>query len=131
MRIYKKNENLEICTGLSVKEFSCNCKNEYCRATIITERMVDAYESFRLFVDKKLTITNGYRCPSHNKKVGGAPLSQHQAGNAIDIASFDLLALYETGTLITIAKNAGFTYIQYYREKGIFHLDCREGHYGS
>lgn len=32
-----------------------------------------------------IIITSGYRCPLLNKKVGGAPTSQHQYGQAADI----------------------------------------------
>ena len=34
----------------------------------------------------KLTITSGYRDPVHNAKVGGAPMSLHKFGKAVDIS---------------------------------------------
>lgn len=37
------------------------------------------------FGGKPVTITSGYRCPTHNAAVGGAPQSQHLRGTAADI----------------------------------------------
>ncbi|AQS60252.1 hypothetical protein B0537_14920 [Desulforamulus ferrireducens] len=34
---------------------------------------------------RPVIITSGYRCPAHNRAVGGARLSQHLYGNAADI----------------------------------------------
>jgi zinc D-Ala-D-Ala carboxypeptidase len=36
-----------------------------------------------------LTISSGYRCPKHNKEVGGEPNSAHTKGYAIDISCKD------------------------------------------
>lgn len=36
-------------------------------------------------IGEPLLITSGYRSPSHNKKVGGKPLSQHLTASAADI----------------------------------------------
>ena len=36
---------------------------------------------------KPLTINSGYRCPSLNTAVGGAPMSQHTKGEAADIST--------------------------------------------
>ena len=34
---------------------------------------------------KPITILSAYRTPEYNKKVGGAPLSQHTQGRALDL----------------------------------------------
>lgn len=36
-------------------------------------------------IGKPIHVTSGYRSPSHNKKVGGSPKSQHLLGKAGDI----------------------------------------------
>lgn len=36
-------------------------------------------------IDKPISINSGYRSPSHNKRVGGSPNSQHLKGNAGDL----------------------------------------------
>lgn len=40
-----------------------------------------------------ITVTSGYRCPTHNKNVGGAKGSQHVKGNAADICAEDMARL--------------------------------------
>jgi uncharacterized protein YcbK (DUF882 family) len=37
-------------------------------------------------MEKELYITSGYRCPEHNKSVGGTPNSSHLKGLACDIS---------------------------------------------
>lgn len=34
-------------------------------------------------------MSSGYRSPSYNAKIGGAPLSNHMTGHAVDIADYD------------------------------------------
>jgi len=39
----------------------------------------------RAIGNRPIIINSGYRCPTHNKKVGGAKNSQHLYGKAADI----------------------------------------------
>jgi uncharacterized protein YcbK (DUF882 family) len=43
-------------------------------------------EQLRVEYGEALYITSGYRCPDHNRSIGGAKGSQHVKGNAADIA---------------------------------------------
>ncbi len=60
-----------------------------CRGTgaikINTEAM-DKLQSLRNRLGKPLIVRSGYRSPSHNRAVGGAPASKHMLGTAFDIA---------------------------------------------
>ena len=47
-------------------------------------------QTVRDSVDKPITLTNAYRCESHNKAVGGAKKSQHLLGKAGDLQSKDI-----------------------------------------
>jgi uncharacterized protein YcbK (DUF882 family) len=47
---------------------------------------VDVLERVRAITGDPLAIVSGYRCPAHNKAVGGAIASQHLLGTAADIA---------------------------------------------
>lgn len=124
--IVAKSKSGKVCYGLTWKEFKCKCKHSYCRCTIMSEDLEEAYFHFRADVDIPLYPTCGYRCPKHNKKVGGVALSRHQTGEAIDIAAVHLLEKYgDPEAVIEIAGRAGFNYIKYYKSKGIFHLDVR------
>lgn len=47
--------------------------------------LVCLLESLRARVGRPLVIVSGYRCPVHNRRVGGAPRSFHVLGQAVDI----------------------------------------------
>lgn len=48
--------------------------------------LISLLESVRThFGGKPMTINSGYRCPTHNKAIGGATNSQHLYGTAADI----------------------------------------------
>lgn len=46
---------------------------------------MDALQRLRTLIGKPLIINSGYRSAAYNKKVGGAPKSQHLLGKAFDI----------------------------------------------
>jgi hypothetical protein len=50
------------------------------------------FESFRWLREdwgKAITITSGYRCPTHNREIGGVDLSLHIFGGALDLGFRD------------------------------------------
>ena len=49
------------------------------------EFFIDIIQALRDIYGGPLTIVSGYRCPKHNKKVGGKPGSDHLRGEAVDI----------------------------------------------
>jgi uncharacterized protein YcbK (DUF882 family) len=54
----------------------------------VDEDLINALEELRELVnDGPLFITSGYRCPAHNKAVGGAKRSYHMKGMAADVWS--------------------------------------------
>lgn len=56
-------------------EFVCHCG---CGRGKPTQELVDMLERFRKACgDKPIRITSGYRCPEHNRDVGGVSRSQH------------------------------------------------------
>jgi uncharacterized protein YcbK (DUF882 family) len=66
-------------------------------------------------------INSGYRSPEKNSKVGGAKLSQHMTGKAIDVqvkGSYE-----ERAEFVVAASRAGFTGIGVY--SSFIHLDIR------
>lgn len=50
-----------------------------------TLELLTMLELMRLGVGKPLVIVSGYRCPEHNRAVGGKSYSQHLRGNAADV----------------------------------------------
>ena len=98
------------------KEYSCKC----CGETRINMELILALEELRIMVNKPIIINSGYRCPKHNKEVGGVVNSQHTQGNAVDIRLISGISPYQLGNL---AKKCGFTYVKYYAN--FIHIDVR------
>lgn len=122
LKIIRKGIHIKICKGLSSQEFECQCKNEFCKATIIQDRLIKAYNVFRGAVDVPLKINSGFRCAAHNFAVGGTSLSRHQTGEAIDV-SLKTLAHLSNEDIELLALGSGFTFIKFY--KSFVHLDVR------
>jgi uncharacterized membrane protein (UPF0127 family) len=103
-------------------EFACRC----CGKAIVEPALLEALEKFRaLCGDRPIVITSGYRCPKHNRAVGGAEKSRHMSGTAADIEvrGMDRDQMYrmadESGLFGGVGKYPGVTAI---------HVDVRPGH---
>lgn len=71
-------------------EFACKCGGRYrgCRRIVVSRDLLVGLEKLReQHYRTGLTIISGYRCPVHNRAVGGAPQSQHLTGRAADVPS--------------------------------------------
>lgn len=68
------------------KEFACKCG---CGLGLkdgdINFELIEVVQDVRDTFDKPVVINSGLRCEKHNKRVGGAPKSQHLIGTAADI----------------------------------------------
>lgn len=69
------------------KEFECKCG---CGGDTVDAELLAVLENLRAVVDKPIIINCCFRCPTHNKEVGGAKSSQHLQGRAADIVVRDL-----------------------------------------
>ncbi|AKU42643.1 peptidase [Vibrio phage H188] len=69
------------------KEFMCNCG---CGQTKPNSELMAVLQLVRLHFNKPVVITSSYRCPKHNKAVGGASKSKHLEGIAADIQVKDI-----------------------------------------
>ena len=63
------------------EEFAC----KHCGGIKPDQHLLAVLELVRLRFDSPVMITSGYRCPVHNKNVGGAAQSKHLEGIAADI----------------------------------------------
>lgn len=98
-------------------EMQCHCP---CHGLIVHPLLLQRIEQVRETLKMAINPTCVYRCPTHNKEVGGEDNSAHLYGYAIDIA----LPILPSGKTD-----------DYYRKKLIecaFHCDiCRVGIYST
>jgi len=87
--------------------------------------LLDMVDQIARRFGRPLTITSGYRSPSHNSKVGGAKGSQHMKGKAVDISGGGL-SNQDRLDLIAIASSVGVKGIGVYNG-GSLHFDNRDG----
>lgn len=64
-------------------EFAC----KHCSENHISEEFVRKLDNARSYAGIPFVITSGYRCPAHNKAVGGVTGSAHVTGHAADISA--------------------------------------------
>lgn len=98
-----------------LSEFACPC----CKVTDVKTELIARLDKARSIAGVPFIITSGYRCPKHNKKVGGVPNSAHVRGYAADIATTD-----STRDLILAACRAAFTRIGVDEKRNFIHVDC-------
>jgi len=65
----------------TIDEFRCPC----CGKVVIQPLLIELLDAARLRAGIPFYITSGYRCPKHNREVGGHPKSMHCYGAAADI----------------------------------------------
>ena len=72
--------------NFKLKEFKCKCD---CDMPLeVYENIIklsNQLQFLRDYTGRPITINSAYRCPKHNKKVGGSKTSQHLSGKAADI----------------------------------------------
>ena len=64
------------------EEFACPC----CGRIDMDLKFLVRLDWARSIADVPFRITSGFRCPKHNKEIGGRPNSSHLRGLAADIA---------------------------------------------
>ena len=108
----------------SKNEFQCPCCGKLpCNEDL--ERLVHMLEHVRAKFQRPMIITSGYRCPDHNRRVGGVPHSYHTQCKAADIACEDGVVRMD---LVRSALGCGVSRIGIY--KTFIHLDIGENPIG-
>jgi uncharacterized protein YcbK (DUF882 family) len=78
-----KESSSRLSAHFSQVEFACKC----CGRVKVNPKLIVSLETLRERCgNRPILVRSGYRCPRHNKAVGGAINSQHLVGGAADIA---------------------------------------------
>lgn len=88
---------------------------------ILDRKLIEKLEKLRSNLNVPIKIVSGYRDPRYNRKVGGAPKSQHLRGTAADI----VVAGYSVKEVGRRADQVGFNGIGLYRSQNFVHVDVR------
>ncbi len=96
---------------------ACPCCGEF----YLDPDAMDRLQHARDILARPMRINSGHRCPIHNARVGGAPMSRHKLQIAFDIS----LAGHDPRALLDACREAGFSTFGFY---GTFlHTDTRPG----
>lgn len=103
----------------SLKEISCS----HCGEDKADPGFLKKLDGLRTEWGEALNVSCVYRCPVHNKKIGGAEHSRHLLGDAADIivANYAPAKKYR---LLKLIMELGFTVGV---RADILHIDCRPG----
>lgn len=118
---YMEASDEKIKPHFKAKEFQCKDKTE---GLLVAEDLMDILEKIRNHFNTPVIINSGYRTPSWNSKVKGAPNSYHCKGMAADIVvkghSSKEVAKYAD----SIMEQGGII-----RYTNFVHVDVRENRY--
>ena len=87
-----------------LSEFKCPC----CGRADMQQEFLDKIDKARDIAGIPFVITSGFRCPKHNKEVGGRPNSAHTKGLAADIKCINSRDRFR---MVKALLEAGFTRI--------------------
>ncbi len=72
--------DIQVSENFKLREFECRC----CQAVKLDSELLRRLQAIRTEAGRPVVISSGYRCPSHNRSVGGAAQSRHMVGDAAD-----------------------------------------------
>lgn len=84
IKTYTKGTAVQLSANFKSTEFDCHGSG-CCSKTLIDDKLVNYLQKIRKHFGKAVNINSGYRCKTHNARVGGASKSNHMDGEAADI----------------------------------------------
>ena len=86
---FKNKTKCKISEHFDVFEFRCKCGKSH--NIYIDTDLVNWLENLKKEMNaSKIVIVSGYRCPEHDKKVGGSGKGPHTKGQGADIYVYDI-----------------------------------------
>ena len=106
---YKNTDSTQLSAHYNVQEFRCKCGGTH--DILISSELIDKLELLYTALDcSKIIVTSGYRCPTHDKAVGGTSTGQHTKGTAADICCYGQDGKPISSKLVCCkAQDLGFT----------------------
>ena len=84
---YDYNDSTQLSPHFNAREFRCSCGKSH--ETLLASELVDKLETLYTALNcSKIIVTSGYRCPEHDKAVGGTSSGQHTKGTAADVCCY-------------------------------------------
>lgn len=84
---YKFDDQTQLSPHFNAREFRCSCGKSH--ETLLASELVDKLEALYTALNcSKIIVTSGYRCPEHDKAVGGTSSGQHTKGTAADVCCY-------------------------------------------
>lgn len=91
------------------------------------KKLAKNLQVIRDHIGEPISITSGYRTPSHNKKVGGKPASQHLTASAADITTRNKTPKQLKAIVEELIKEGKLSIGGIGLYSGFLHVDIREG----
>ena len=93
---------------------------------MVSGALIQSLEQLRGLGPEPIIVHDGYRCPEHNREVGGVEHSEHLLGIAADIKiqGLSLQQQYDRAKTVPDFDNGG---IGVYPESNFIHVDVRDG----
>ena len=126
---YKFDDQTQLSPHFNAREFRCQCGQPH--ETLIASELIDKLESLYTALNcSKIIVTSGYRCPEHDKAVGGTSSGQHTKGSAADVCCYGQDGQpISSKTVCCKAQDLGFTGIANITSSYQYtHLDVRTGY---
>ena len=123
---YKFDDQTQLSPHFNAQEFRCSCGKSH--ETLIASELVDKLETIYTALNcSKIIVTSGYRCPEHDKAVGGTSSGQHTKGTAADVCCYGQDGQpISSKTVCCKAQDLGFTGIANITSSYQYtHLDVR------
>ena len=114
-----KMSNGQTTPYFTVGEFKC----EHCNVSFpVDDKLVDVLHKIRIYFNKPVIITSGYRCSVQNRIDGGVSNSNHLYGRAADI----WISGVSMAQIVNYAKTVGAGADTYYVEGSYVHIAVAE-----
>lgn len=119
--IYLKANHEKLSEHFKASEFQCKDKTE---GLLVANELIEVLEKIRNHFEAPVIINSGYRTPSWNSKVSGAPNSYHCKGMAADIVVKGHSSREVSKFADSIMEQGGVI-----RYTNFTHIDVRENRY--